>query len=271
MWAAEELLAHWLDARAGALRTALPGATVVELGAGSVGLAALAAHAGGWPAHVVATDGNPAAARALRANVASAVGGSCALLPAGRSAGEQSLERSAKGSEVGCEGASRASAGGRVDVRELRWDRSEAAPAVLARCGCAPCHLLLCADCLFFEAFHADLLHTVRALLSPEGGVAVMLAPQRGGSLDRFVDLARDEFVHVRVIRRYDEAIWEKHVQLSASAATAAGAEARPADPPPADETYEPDVHYPLMVLLGDDAAAVARMEALSGAAGRRA
>jgi hypothetical protein len=56
-----------------------------------------------------------------------------------------------------------------------------------------PFDLIVAADVLFFERFHRALIHTLRTHLNPEGGEAWLLQPSRGGSLERFVALVKEE------------------------------------------------------------------------------
>ncbi|KAM3568723.1 hypothetical protein VYU27_009159 [Nannochloropsis oceanica] len=58
---------------------------------------------------------------------------------------------------------------------------------------CEPFDLIVAADVLFFERFHRALLHTLHTHLHPEGGEAWFLQPSRGGSLERFIALVKEE------------------------------------------------------------------------------
>lgn len=125
----------------------------------------------------------------------------------------------------------------------------------------SPASLSVCS--LFFESFHIDLCHVLRSLLTPDTGRAFLLAPTRGGSLDKFVRLVEAESsptaatatpaagetdraqssrtLHVASLaRRYDDAIWQQHLAfLQATSATEGD---RP--------SYAPDLHYPLLLTL---------------------
>ena len=142
-----------------------------ELGAGMAGLAGLglALHhqqAAAEPSiSMLITDGNPLSVRnvalSLQENVAQGV-----LRPhASSSSSSSSLH---------------------IQVELLRWDRAYKPPADRAQ----QFDLLFASDCLFFEAFHVDLAHTIQCLLRPATGKCLLLQPQRGGSLDRFCAVA---------------------------------------------------------------------------------
>ncbi|OQR95294.1 hypothetical protein ACHHYP_00126 [Achlya hypogyna] len=109
-----------------------------------------------------------------------------------------------------------------VDTIELQWSRNVAPPTI-------PFDVVFASDCLFFEAFHDDLLHTLRMYLAPTG-TCVLVQPSRGGSLERFVSKAQDSFV-VEIERAGFDAI------VDATAATA-------------DTRFDADIHLPVLVTL---------------------
>ncbi|KDO26294.1 hypothetical protein SPRG_08369 [Saprolegnia parasitica CBS 223.65] len=84
-------------------------------------------------------------------------------------------------------------------------------------------------DCVFFEAYHDDLLHTLRTLLALDG-VATLVQPTRGGSLDRFLAKAT-AFFTIDVQTMGFDAI------VDATRATA-------------DARLDPDIHLPVLVTL---------------------
>eukprot|EP01113_Clastostelium_recurvatum_P015359 TRINITY_DN18548_c0_g1_i1.p1 TRINITY_DN18548_c0_g1~~TRINITY_DN18548_c0_g1_i1.p1 ORF type:complete len:206 (-),score=25.63 TRINITY_DN18548_c0_g1_i1:510-1127(-) len=75
--------------------------------------------------------------------------------------------------------------------------------------------VILAADCLFFEHAHKELVLTIEHLMAP-GGVALFFAPQRGGSLSRFVSLVHDAHsdLVVSVVDNYDDDLYAKHLQF---------------------------------------------------------
>lgn len=94
--------------------------------------------------------------------------------------------------------------GVRVEVQRLLFEENDADSLGRGRGGAnseshlqgkrlEPFDLIVAADVLFFERFHRALLHTLHSYLDPERGEAWLLQPSRGGSLERFVDLLREE------------------------------------------------------------------------------
>ena len=71
-----------------------------------------------------------------------------------------------------------------VEVRRLVWNEEEQKIP-------EPFDLIVAADVLFFERFHRALSHTLHTHLSSKGEVW-LLQPSRGGSLERFVALAKE-------------------------------------------------------------------------------
>lgn len=176
--------------------------------AGMAGLAAAAVLTRGeeGPApEVVLTDGNPRAAVALAANA-----DECRLRAGGAPLAP-------------------------VRTCELKWDREQDPCAVV---GAGGADLVLAADCLFFEDYHEDLAATVARLISPARGVAWMLAPRRGGSLERFVERARPLFGHMSVHDRYDG-----RVEDALAAQRESGAD------------FDADTCAPVLVVLAHEAA----------------
>lgn len=229
VWPAEEVLAHVCHTRAASLR----GKTVLEIGAGMTGLAGLvvAASPACAPRHVVITDGNDQAA----ANIARC----CAATTAAATAAPTDV-----GTPLP------------VSSGAFVWGMSpptlQLASYTCTACGVsgadalATCRhpgvsaplqvdVVIGADCLFFEKYHNELVESCADVLVP-GGEAWLLAPQRGGSLDRFVAKATADarFTSVDVEARYDETVWRKRAQFLA------------AD----DGTFDEDLHHPLFVTL---------------------
>lgn len=65
--------------------------------------------------------------------------------------------------------------------------------------------VVVCADCLFFENFHDDLLNVLCNTTHPSGQV-ILMQPSRAGSLQRFLDKAVDFFTLER-LESYDEQV----------------------------------------------------------------
>lgn len=91
---------------------------------------------------------------------------------------------------------------------------------------------ILSADCLFFDEARPALVDTMWAYLS-DSGMAMVMAPRRGSTLDAFIDVARAKGFRCEVVERYNEDIWQRHLQLKASSGT-----------------YDEDIHYPILIKL---------------------
>lgn len=90
---------------------------------------------------------------------------------------------------------------------------------------------ILCADCLFFDEARSALVDAIWHFLS-DSGVCFVMAPRRGQTFDLFLECAiRKRFV-CNVFARYDERIWERHLELKKSS------------------FYDENIHYPILVQL---------------------
>lgn len=92
--------------------------------------------------------------------------------------------------------------------------------------------IILVADCLFFDEVREDLVRTIGAHLADDGTAHVM-APQRGDTLDRFVNASRRLGFDCAKYERYDDVVWERHLQLLNS-----------------NTCYDPSLHYPILLKL---------------------
>ncbi|XP_077292355.1 calmodulin-lysine N-methyltransferase [Arctopsyche grandis] len=92
--------------------------------------------------------------------------------------------------------------------------------------------VVLVADCLFFDEVREDLIRTIGSRLS-EGGVAFVMAPQRGDTLDQFVRTSKAYGFSCAKCEKYDDVIWERHVELLKS-----------------NTCYDPSLHYPILLKL---------------------
>ncbi|CAG0883430.1 unnamed protein product [Darwinula stevensoni] len=61
---------------------------------------------------------------------------------------------------------------------------------------------------LFFDEGRADLMECIYHVLRPQGQ-AIIMAPQRRGTLQKFVTLAQKKFERVAVSQKYNEDVWE--------------------------------------------------------------
>lgn len=179
------------------------GINCCELGSGMAGLVSLGliAHAPVPIARFLITDGNPLAVQNVRRCV-----------EANKAHGTLARSRSAQ-----------------VDVDLLRWDRNVRFDASLAH----QFDVIVASDCLFFEDFHVDLVHTIHQLLCVNSGKCFMLQPSRNDSMERFCALARARGLSVQEERAYDPEITRKHHEYVQTRAD-----------------YVPDVHFPVLLVL---------------------
>lgn len=90
---------------------------------------------------------------------------------------------------------------------------------------------ILCADCLFFDEARSALVDAICHFLS-DSGVCFVMAPRRGTTFDLFVECAIRKRLMCNVFVRYDEHIWERHLELKKS------------------NFYDENIHYPILVQL---------------------
>ncbi|XP_030384012.1 calmodulin-lysine N-methyltransferase [Scaptodrosophila lebanonensis] len=91
---------------------------------------------------------------------------------------------------------------------------------------------ILCADCLFFDEARSALVDTIWYYLAPHG-MALIMAPRRGRTLNVFREECMARGFHVELAIRYNETIWQRHLQLKVDSAL-----------------YDEDLHYPLLLRL---------------------
>ncbi|CAH1985928.1 unnamed protein product [Acanthoscelides obtectus] len=89
--------------------------------------------------------------------------------------------------------------------------------------------VVLCADCLFFDDARADLIECLRAYLTCDG-VALVMAPQRGRTLEDFMAQSEMRGLRCEKISRYNEVVWERRLQLLEH------------------EEYDDNIHYPILI-----------------------
>lgn len=93
--------------------------------------------------------------------------------------------------------------------------------------------VIFCSDCLYFEESHHSLVETIFKLLN-SCGIAIILAPTRGSTLNDFVNIAKEKF-EIKRMNRYDDKVWEMHNHFLNTL-----------KPP----HYETDSHFPVMITL---------------------
>jgi len=90
---------------------------------------------------------------------------------------------------------------------------------------------IVCADCLFFDAFREDLCATIYKLLKMDG-TCLIFAPNRQNTFHKFVDMAKLHF-ECMIVHDYDMETWEKHLDEKEN-----------------NPDYDEDIHYPLLLKL---------------------
>ncbi|XP_058767141.1 calmodulin-lysine N-methyltransferase [Vicia villosa] len=72
--------------------------------------------------------------------------------------------------------------------------------------------IIVASDCTFFKDFHRDLARIVKHLLSKtKSSEAIFLSPKRGNSLDLFLEVAKENGLHISVTENYDKEVWKRH------------------------------------------------------------
>ena len=93
----------------------------------------------------------------------------------------------------------------------------------------------LASDCTHFQDHHAGLMITLADVLKV-GGVAILCQPTRADSLDNFVTLCQSvvvELWELRLLKKgYNATVDERHEESSL------------------DPNYEPNLHYPQLLVL---------------------
>ncbi|KAJ8929048.1 hypothetical protein NQ314_018317 [Rhamnusium bicolor] len=89
--------------------------------------------------------------------------------------------------------------------------------------------VILCADCLFFDDARADLIECLWAYLTNDG-IAYIMAPQRGNTLDNFITQSEGKGFICNKVLNYSNVVWEKRVALLDNC------------------DYDDNIHYPILI-----------------------
>lgn len=92
---------------------------------------------------------------------------------------------------------------------------------------------VMCADCLFFDETRESLIEAIDCRLESDGQALVM-APRRGNTFQKFVNGCQRRGFGVQVVVQYSLAIWKRFLELK----TAEGPD------------YDEDIHYPVLIVL---------------------
>ncbi|XP_061767195.1 calmodulin-lysine N-methyltransferase [Nerophis ophidion] len=115
-----------------------------------------------------------------------------------------------------------------VSTRVLRWDCETDMSSLEAHFD-----VVMCADCLFLDQYRGSLVDAIRRLLQPDG-MALVLAPLRGDTLQIFCQLAKQAGLLVSQRQQYDTQVWDVHLKMLQEG----------------KEAYDENIHYPLLITL---------------------
>ncbi|XP_018562216.1 calmodulin-lysine N-methyltransferase [Anoplophora glabripennis] len=107
-----------------------------------------------------------------------------------------------------------------VKCKVLKWNCYDAAEKF---------DVILCADCLFFDDARADLIECLWACLANDG-IAYVMAPQRGNTLDNFLSQSEGKGFICKKIPNYNNIVWEKRLALLNHC------------------DYNDNIHYPILI-----------------------
>ena len=213
VWPSEECLAYYLLKN----RQICQDARILELGGGMSCLAGVIAAKYCDPRKVTLTDGNATSVNNVRSIVARngmADFVDCGVLQWAKTAKMFRAARSAKTSN---------------GLRIKSWTGSgKDAWKILEKVY----DVILCADCLFFDEARSDLVETIYGSLTNDG-IALLMAPRRGTTFQKFAEAAVKRGFVARQIDRYDANIWSMHLELLEHS-----------------QEYCPDLHYPILLEL---------------------
>lgn len=93
--------------------------------------------------------------------------------------------------------------------------------------------IILCADCLFFDEARQDLVQTIFDFMADDG-IALLTAPRRSDTLDKFYQEACNAGLICNLQEIYNDLVWDRHIQLKLNHS----------------ESYDENIHYPLLLQL---------------------
>ncbi|CAG9761112.1 unnamed protein product [Ceutorhynchus assimilis] len=89
--------------------------------------------------------------------------------------------------------------------------------------------IIISADCLFFDDARVDFINCVINYLS-EKGMALVMAPQRGATLDSFILQSEARGLVCKKVMNYSQVVWEKRLALIDNC------------------EYNDNIHYPILI-----------------------
>ncbi|GJQ85260.1 hypothetical protein Trydic_g18494 [Trypoxylus dichotomus] len=91
--------------------------------------------------------------------------------------------------------------------------------------------VILSADCLFFDEARSALIDTIWDTLDING-IGLVMAPNRGNTLQNFIQQSENKGFKCREIKNYNNTVWERHLQLLEN------------------NDYDENIHYPILIEL---------------------
>ncbi|XP_046418843.1 calmodulin-lysine N-methyltransferase isoform X1 [Neodiprion fabricii] len=213
VWPSEECLAHYLLSN----RDICRGKTVLELGGGMSCLAGVFVAKYCKPAAVTLTDGNVTSVDNARCIVA-----------------RNKLDTFIDCRVVQWERAAKDLRQDDVNANHVRqtWSTDWNQPESRRTSQAGLYDVILSADCLFFDEARLDLVETIFGWLA-EDGIALIVAPRRGSTFEKFTEAAIERGFTARQREFYDPRVWSRHLELVEHS-----------------QEYCPDIHYPLLLEL---------------------
>ncbi|XP_020285305.1 calmodulin-lysine N-methyltransferase [Pseudomyrmex gracilis] len=220
VWPSEECLAYYLLRNRGLCRNR----NVLELGGGMSCLAGVLAAKYCDPSLVTLTDGNVTSVDNVRCIVAR--NGmthlvECGVLQWARAARALRQAAAVNGNRV----KTRLADNDDDDDDDDDDDEDELLPSILY-------DVILSADCLFFDDVRLDLVETIYGWLADDG-VALVMAPRRGTTFQKFAEASVKRGFVARQTEQYDDVVWSRHLELLRN-----------------NLEYCPDLHYPVLLEL---------------------
>lgn len=91
--------------------------------------------------------------------------------------------------------------------------------------------IILCADCLFFDDVRLDLVETIWEYLK-DTGVALVMAPYRGNTFERFAQEAESKGLICIIYRYYNDKVWNCYLNYNKN------------------PNYDENLHYPMLMKI---------------------
>ena len=90
-------------------------------------------------------------------------------------------------------------------------------------------NVIISADCLFFDEARLDFINCLYNYLAPKG-LALVMAPQRGYTLDNFILQSESRGLVCKKLMNYSDVVWEKRLALMENC------------------DFDDNIHYPILI-----------------------